>query len=359
MNDLETAIREVLSELAEQAVPSTVPVVPARRRRRFRSGSAWRWAVPAAASALVTVIAVVALVAPGDGHRAGAPRPESVPVAGPAPASPDFVVVVRGGRGPGERPTSVVEVRDASAGRVVATVPTPREVAWFAGVTAARDNRLFFLDAVLGLGENTQRIYRLRLGDRGEPADLRPVDRASFTMSALPVLAAAPDGTRLMWTDPMRGVLTVLDLATGRSRVFAIGGVSAIDPSSTLDGARAITFDGRNIVSMAAGTGRTRRSPLPAGVVAAAFAGDSIIAESVASNGRTTSVDELRNGTIRVSTETWDERNGSWGTLDPDGGGRHVLLQKDGRLARYDLDTGVLRTFPLLAGKGVSGGAAW
>ncbi|MCP2338253.1 hypothetical protein [Actinomadura rupiterrae] len=358
MNDLEGAIREVFAEVAEKGVPSTSPVLLPEPRPH--PAAARRWAVPAAASAVVAIIAIIALLVVGGGQDGNAPRPGSVPVAGPALASPDFIVVARGRIAGAQVPS--IEVRNATSGRLVATVPKPRAVLWFAGVTAARDNRIFFLDGVLRSGkENSHGIYRLRLDDGGTPKDLQEVRLASFTMAGFPVMAAAPDASRLMWTEPMRSVLTILDLRSGRIRRFPTGGiVSAIDPRSTFDTARVIGIPRESVLTLSAKGGRPHTSPLPGGIVAAAaFAGDTIIAETVGSDARRTSVAELKDGTMRLSTETWDEPTGSWGAIVPDGSGRHVLLQKDGNLARYDLDTGRLSTLPVPAGKSAQPGAAW
>lgn len=359
MSGPEEAIREIFQEVAQTVSSEELAPLAAKQPAPTRR----RWGGPIAAAACVIAV-VGAATWVGLGHsRHDSQHPGqaqlSVPVAAPTSGPPSFIVAVRETGRRGGHPTSVVEVRDAVTGRTLSAAAPVLGITWFAAVTAARDNRMFYLDAVLDPVKGTQQIYRLQVDDQGHPSAPQPVPGSAFTMGPLPSLTVSPDGTRLMWSNPLVGGLTLLDLATGHKFEYATGPTLAVDPTSDDHLARVVEQKGGAVVSLPLhGNGRTA-SPLPTGVTSAAFSNGVIFAEVNPSGSQQTSIVRIENGQVRATLVQWRETHGMWGSIEIDGSGHHLLFVRNGTLTRLDLEGNLVQPLDIPAGKGIGGGVAW
>jgi hypothetical protein len=171
----------------------------------------WTWLAPLAAAMCVAVTVGAVVAIPGKvATRRPRPGPSTIPidVARPSGAEPEFIVSLITSREPPGAPKDYVpetrvEVRSALTGTVIARVPRPAGLVSWSAVSAAGDNRLFFL---AGFGRSRtvdQRdytpyhLYRLRLSDRAEPGALVPIPVTGIPMTTVPQVAVSPDGTRL------------------------------------------------------------------------------------------------------------------------------------------------------------------
>lgn len=352
MTGPEKLVGELFTEIAERVNsrslrPLTTPVRPPFRRTL-------RWAVPtAAAVGVAAVIAVTSWV--GRGHEQ-APTNRvvisgSLPIAAPADGSPRFIVSTSGAE---------VLVHDANTGKTLFTVPPAAGVARFGAVAAARDNRMYFLDAVQNAAKGTHRIYRLILDGQGRPGSFQPLQTSEFTMPLMPALNVSPDGARLMWSNPMLGGLTIFDIRSGHRTSYATVPALAIDPTSDDHIARIIAGKGGAKLLSLPYRGSPTAIPLPSGVVSAAFSPQgSVFAEMLHSGSNETSIVKVTNGQVTATVAHWRETHGMWGGIEIDGSGNHLLFDKNGRLTRLDIATGNMQDVGAAAGKDVSGGVAW
>jgi hypothetical protein len=210
MTDLETALRDALSARATAVVPDPDAYAAVLRRRARRRLTRWVRPIGAvAATAAVVGIVAVAVRAPD--------RDPLVP----AGSVPRHVVAVR--RAPTD-PFEVAVVRaDDIAGRPVARMSAPADLANLRAVAAVGDDRTFYA-AWSSIDECRARLYRLS----APSGDAAPVLDVAGEVTGL---AVSPDGLRIaysVWGDgPGESIcggtheVHVRDLASGQERVWA------------------------------------------------------------------------------------------------------------------------------------------
>jgi hypothetical protein len=179
---------------------------------------AWKYA-PGWVLVAVLVLAGCA-AAPSAPRSAAAPSPHAAwHPAGPLPkgnaglrAAPYFIQVFDGR----------AQVIDSATGQVTATIRRSR-VGYLTGAAAAGDDRTFVLAAESSAtSQLLTRYYELRLDDGGIPGPLWPLAVPPMSGRQLP-FAVSPDGSELAISDPggipsARGQIVVVSLATGTAR---------------------------------------------------------------------------------------------------------------------------------------------
>ena len=325
-NKLRAALRETAGEIPDDPPPLRLsPLAVSRRSASQRPAqqhwaqqhwARWpAWAAPLAAAAAIVALVVASLTLVHDRPDVEGPSTGQATTAPPGPAAvpPYYVALTIRGSHPDvyASDATAAEVRATATGAVLARITVPRPYAYFAGLTAAADDRTFVLVAqeknnppkTTPSQPNypASRFFLLRITP-GAPAAGRVSLRAlpaGFIPAGSEVrdLALSPDGASLA-TDISSGVgasqLHVFDLATGASRAWSFKVCQQCNPGSgglhfagTNVDALSWTADGRHLAfvgpvtsTAAVGPGASSFTPAPVRLLDISTPGTNLLANS-------------------------------------------------------------------------------
>ncbi|TYB41160.1 hypothetical protein [Actinomadura chibensis] len=221
MNEIEERLGRALDAAAATVRPedlrplSTPEAAPSRRR------TARTWAPVAAVLMVAMVVAGAVLVT---GRRGEAPDTR------PVSAATRYLLALPPSEGPNVHDRA--RIIDPSTGRSLQEVSTPRGVGRWSAAAGTAGNRTFFL---LGTPEDgadgPDRLYRLRVDDRGRTVALDPLPGGDLPGGSVGRLTASADGGTLAFTvDAGKGpdrpgvALTVQKVASGHRRAWDLTG---------------------------------------------------------------------------------------------------------------------------------------
>ncbi|TDB85239.1 hypothetical protein E1264_21830 [Actinomadura sp. KC216] len=201
-------------DLAPLTVPGPRPSRPSRPSRR--------WA-PVAAVLMVVAVVAGSVVLAGRGEERDT-RPVS--------AATRYLLALPPYEGPGvDDPARIL---DLYSGREVHRVPAPRGGGRWSAAAGTAGNRTFYLLGTPKDGENgPDRLYRLRIDDRGRPAQLTPLPGGELPGRSNGRLVASADGGTLAFTsdagdgpDRPRTRVHLLKVGTGQRTSWESAGVA-------------------------------------------------------------------------------------------------------------------------------------
>jgi hypothetical protein len=228
---IEERLRDAFNADAETIRPATVRDLDDLAARRFRPARRRaRFAVPLAAAAAVSVIAVVAaMVVPrllpgqrqtGPGSAQNRGHSQSTRSATTVPYARFFVAVT------GSNGTSLA-VRNATTGALIARIMPPRPDLDFSGL-ATGDGHTFVATLWLAAGGSCKTwLYQFTLNGQGQPSVLTPFAALPETSQQLGGLAVSQNGQTFAYLTtgcPSSAVayLAVMNIATRQTRQWTV-----------------------------------------------------------------------------------------------------------------------------------------
>jgi hypothetical protein len=252
VSTLEDRLRDAYSAAAETVGPEAVRHVPAPPRRPGKAPKPTRprWmrlAIPLAAAAAVTVIAVLAALVPGGTQRSTG---GTVPVLSATARGallgtgnrsyPPFILgAANGSRGDGLT-RDELGVYSSTSGRLLDTLAPPRKGYQFVATAATAGSRTFVVAATIQSRACNTYLYRLQLGTNGQIAGLTPLAVPKVSGSDWG-LSASANGNTVAYTswncrDGSKSAarVGVIDLAAKNVRTWRVPPSDDSDPINSI-----------------------------------------------------------------------------------------------------------------------------
>ncbi|TYK52324.1 hypothetical protein [Actinomadura decatromicini] len=221
MSQIEDRLGRALDAAAETVRPEDLRPLAAPEAGTSRRRAARQWAPVAAVLMVVMVVAGAVLVT-----RQNDQAPDKRPVS----AATRYLLALPPAEGPDVHDRA--RIVDPHSGRSLQEVSVPRGVGRWSGAAGTADNRTFFLLGSPGDGEDgPDRLYRLRIDDRGRTVALDRLPGGDLPGMSVGRLTASADGGTLAFTvDASKGpdrpgvALTVQKVASGHRRAWDLTG---------------------------------------------------------------------------------------------------------------------------------------
>ncbi|MFC4049162.1 hypothetical protein ACFOY4_05660 [Actinomadura syzygii] len=222
MNEIEERLGRAIDAAVATVRPEDLRPLSAPEAGTSRPRRAARHWAPVAAVLMVVMVVTGAVLVTRQNDQAPDTRPVS--------AATRYLLALPPSEGPDVH--DQVRIVDPYSGRTLQRVSTPRGAGRWSGAAGTADNRTFFLLATPDDGERgPDRLYRLRIDDRGRVAVLAPLPGGDLPGGSVGRLTASADAGTLAFTvDTSRGPerpsvrVNVQNVASGQRTAWDLTG---------------------------------------------------------------------------------------------------------------------------------------